>query len=361
MRFIDSYFYRPNFLQKCLAIALLPISFLYFLAATIRRKSAKFYDFGIPIISVGNLIAGGSGKTPFLQEIALFLSESRGESTQKSPRESSESHPESKNRPHIAIVSRGYKRKSKGMLTVSLEGAIQTTQENAGDEAFMLAKNLNFATIIVAKDRRRGILRAIELGAKVILLDDGFRFNFKKLNIVLSPQLRPFFRLPLPSGIYRENPFWRPKNGNFCGNNCGESVESRGDFCNDLSLEEGRDYQRKVSVESPTARMLLCTAIANPSRLEAFLPPNVVDKIALPDHARFDLAFLRRRFEETSATSLLVTQKDAVKLEDCGLPLSILRLKIHINEEVKRRILGYAREVCGLENTNFGGINGLWA
>lgn len=291
MRFIDRYFYKPNLLHICLAIILLPISLFYLIVATLRRKCAKYYDFKIPIISVGNLIVGGSGKTPFLCEIA-------------------------KDFDNVAVISRGYKRKSKGLLLVSKNGEICATQKQSGDEAYLIALTLKNASVIVSKDRIAGILEAKKMGAKIIFLDDGFRFNFKKLNIVLFPKLEPFFKLPLPSGIYRENPFAK----------------------GDLMLKEGVDYTREVGVESPTARMLLLTAIANPARLDEFLPKGVIGKILLKDHARFDLEFLRAEFKRTGATSLLVTRKDFVKLSDCDLPLSILSLKIHIDSRILARI-----------------------
>ncbi len=294
MRFIDRYFYKPNFLHICLAFILLPISLFYLIVATLRRKCAKYYDFKIPIISVGNLIVGGSGKTPFLCEIA-------------------------KDFDNVAVISRGYKRKSKGLVVVSKNGEICATQEQSGDEAYLIALTLKNASVIVSKDRAKGILEAQKLGAKIIFLDDGFRFNFKKLSIVLSPKLEPFFKLPLPSGIYRENPFAK----------------------GDLMLKEGVDYTREVGVESPTARMLLLTAIANPARLDEFLPQGVIGKILLKDHARFDLDFLRAEFKHTGATSLLVTRKDFVKLSDCELPLSILSLKIHIDSRVVAQIKAY--------------------
>lgn len=291
MRFIDRYFYKPNLLHICLAFILLPISLFYLIVATLRRKCAKYYDFKIPIISVGNLIVGGSGKTPFLCEIA-------------------------KDFDNVAVISRGYKRKSKGLLLVSKNGEICATQEQSGDEAYLIALTLKNASVIVSKDRVAGILEAQKMGAKIIFLDDGFRFNFKKLSIVLSPKLEPFFKLPLPSGIYRENPFAK----------------------GDLMLKEGIDYTREVGVESPTARMLLLTAIANPARLDEFLPKGVIGKILLKDHAVFDLEALRTEFKRTGATSLLVTRKDFVKLSDCDLPLSILSLKIHIDSRILTRI-----------------------
>ena len=294
MRFIDRYFYKPNFLHFCISFILLPISLFYLIVATLRRKCAKYYDFKIPIISVGNLIVGGTGKTPFLCEIA-------------------------KDFENVAVISRGYKRKSKGLLIVSKNGKICATQEQSGDEAHLIALTLKNASVIVSKNRVDGILEAQKLGAKVIFLDDGFRFNFKKLSIVLSPKLEPFFKLPLPSGIYRENPFAK----------------------GDLMLKEGVDYTREVGVENASARMLLLTAIANPKRLDEFLPQGVIGKILLRDHAVFDLAFLRAEFRRTGATSLLVTRKDFVKLQQCELPLSILTLKIHIDSAVVAQIKEY--------------------
>lgn len=297
MRFIDRYFYAPNTAQKLLSIVLLPLSLLYLIASILRRKCAKYYDFNIPIISIGNLVAGGSGKTPFIIEIA-------------------------KKYEHIAIISRGYKRKSKGLVIVSINGKLEATQEQSGDEAYLIAKSLKNASVIVCKDRKKAILEAKKLGAKIIFLDDGFRFNFKKLNIILKPKLRPYFRLPIPSGIYRENPFYKPKK-------------------DDLILQEGIEYKREVNIENPTDRMLLLTAIANPTRLDEFLPENVIGKILLQDHATFNLDEIRTKAKELDATSLLVTSKDEVKLQNCDMPLSRLVLRLNIESSVKNKIKEY--------------------
>lgn len=293
MRFIDKYFYNPNLLQKLLSIILLPFSLLYLILSIIRRRTQRFIDFNIPIISVGNLIAGGSGKTPFIQEIA-------------------------KNYQDAFVISRGYKRKSKGMLLVSLRGELQASQIQSGDEAYLLALSLNKASVIVSKNRKEAVIKAKELGAKCIFLDDGFRFNFKKLNIVLIPKLEPYFKLTIPSGLYRENPF-AIKNSN-------------------LILKEGIDYKREVNIINKTEKMLLLTAIANPIRLDEFLPNNIVGKITLNDHSRFDLKKIENIFKKLKATSLLVTYKDYVKLESCGMPLSILDLKLHIKNNIKQTI-----------------------
>lgn len=299
MRFIDAYFYKPNVFHKCLSIALLPISALYALSATIRRKCARNRDFHIPIISVGNLVAGGSGKTPFIIEVARAFE-------------------------RVAIVSRGYKRESKGLVVVSEYGTIKATQKQAGDEAYLIARELKNASVIVCKNRAKAIECAKNMGASIIFLDDGFRFRFKKLNIVLEPLLKPYFSFTLPSGIYRELP----------------SAKKEAD----IIVKEGADYTRIVSIDNPTASMLFLTAIANPTRLRAFLSDvsnQIVGEIMLKDHANFDIAKLKSAMQAHNATSLLVTSKDEVKLLDSNLPLSIMRLKLDIHPSVIEAIRAY--------------------
>ncbi|OOP85760.1 tetraacyldisaccharide 4'-kinase [Helicobacter pylori] len=298
--FLERYFYDPTLLQKGLIFALYPFSLIYQFIATIKRKTAKKHDFKIPIISIGNLIAGGSGKTPFILEIAPRYQE-------------------------VAVVSRGYQRDSKGLVVVSVKGNILVPQKTAGDEAYLLALNLKQASVIVSEKRELGVLKALELGSKIVFLDDGFRFNFNQFNALLKPKVPPYYPFCLPSGLYRE------------------SVNSYKEA--HLVVTEDKDYQRITSITNPTKRMLLVTAIANPSRLDAFLPKEVVKKLYFRDHAPFDLELLEKEFYQNNATSLLVTSKDLVKLQDCNLPLSVLNLKLEICpkvlEEIDRYILSY--------------------
>ncbi|RVZ62495.1 tetraacyldisaccharide 4'-kinase [Helicobacter pylori] len=298
--FLERYFYDPTLLQKGLIFALYPFSLIYQFIATIKRKMAKKHDFKIPLISIGNLIAGGSGKTPFILEIAPRYQE-------------------------VAVVSRGYQRDSKGLVVVSIKGNILVPQKTAGDEAYLLALNLKQASVIVSEKRELGVLKALELGAKIVFLDDGFRFNFNQFNALLKPKVPPYYPFCLPSGLYRE------------------SIKSYKEA--HLVVTEDKDYQRITSISHPTKRMLLVTAIANPSRLDAFLPKEVVKKLYFKDHAPFDLELLEKEFYQNSATSLLVTPKDLVKLQDCNLPLSVLDLKLEICpkvlEEIDRYIFSY--------------------
>ncbi|EJB63714.1 tetraacyldisaccharide 4'-kinase [Helicobacter pylori] len=294
--FLERYFYDPTLLQKGLIFALYPFSLIYQFIATLKRKTAKKHDFKIPLISIGNLIAGGSGKTPFILEIAPRYQE-------------------------VAIVSRGYQRDSQGLVVVSVKGNILVPQKTAGDEAYLLALNLKQASVIVSEKRELGVLKALELGAKIVFLDDGFRFNFNQFNALLKPKIPPYYPFCLPSGLYRE------------------SIKSYKEA--HLVVTEDKDYQRITSITNPTKRMLLVTAIANPSRLDAFLPKEVVKKMYFRDHAPFDLELLEKEFYQNNATSLLVTSKDLVKLQDCKLPLSVLDLKLEIDPKILERIDRY--------------------
>jgi len=80
--------------------------------------------------------------------------------------------------------------------------------------------------------------------------------------------------------------------------------------------------------------MLLVTAISNPHRLDAYLPEGVIHKVTLEDHAYFDEETLKKLLEKYKAESLLVTEKDAVKMQDFKLPLSHMKLKLDIEDEI---------------------------
>ncbi|NPA50208.1 MAG: tetraacyldisaccharide 4'-kinase, partial [Epsilonproteobacteria bacterium] len=131
-RFIEKHFFSPSFASYLALLPLLPLSILYALIMFIRRKIAKQEEFPIPIISIGNLIVGGSGKTPFAIELAKKIS------------------PNYK----IAYILRGYKRKSKGLIVVR-DKEIKSTPKESGDEAYMAACELKDAIVIVSEDRKK--------------------------------------------------------------------------------------------------------------------------------------------------------------------------------------------------------------
>lgn len=375
--FLDSYFYKPNFFQKILAFALLPISFVYLCMATCKRKFwrlwvlafvgenlslgvfAKFFgtkNFGVPIISVGNIIAGGSGKTPFIIYLARFLL--------------------AKYSVKICIISRGYGRSSKGLVWVARDGQICASVQEAGDEPYLIAKSLiaqqnlqqntkkdpqkclQKISLIVCENREKAIIEAIKNQAKIILLDDAFRFCFDKFDIILRPSKEPYFGFCLPSGLYRESirvydTYTQKNDGqkNCPQKNAGQKNLAQKHCPLGIILKEGVDFVRKVRVDNPSSKMLLLTAIANPSRLESFLQDysqNILGKITLKDHATFEKDACEKWLKSSGATSILTTQKDEVKLESFGLPLSIMQLDLEVKIEVLEPIINYIDTTLGI-------------
>lgn len=142
---------------------LLPFSYLFGAGVVVRNW---FFDVGIlrsqsagvPVISVGNISAGGVGKTPFVELLARKL-------THKGRK--------------VAIVSRGYGRVSKGMLVVS-NGSIRCAEaSDSGDEPAQMAAKLDGIVVIVDEQRVRGAHYAVKtFGANVIVIDDGFQHRY---------------------------------------------------------------------------------------------------------------------------------------------------------------------------------------
>ncbi len=294
---VEKYFFYPSFFQILLSFLLLPLSLLYFFIVFFKRFFASQEDFGLAVVSVGNLTVGGSGKTPFLLCIA-------------------------KDYDKAAIILRGYKRASKGLKVVSLFGKVKQTLDASGDEAMLYALSLPKALVIVSEDRKKALQKAKELGAKVAFLDDGFsKSTIKKFDILLRPNPAPKLPFTLPSGAYRE-PKWVERYAN-------------------IALEEGADYERKTCITNKSENMVLVTAIANAKRLDKFLPKSVKEKFIFPDHHAFSKKELEDILKKTKATSLLVTRKDWVKVKDFGLPLSFLELELIVHENIKKSIKYY--------------------
>lgn len=287
----NEYFFRPNFFQILLAFLLLPLSFIYFFIVVLKKFTARKIDFGIKIISVGNLTLGGSGKTPLCVAIA-------------------------KNFEGAFIILRGYKRKSKGMQVVARNGEILLDVAASGDEAMIYATSLKNANVVVSEDRKIAIEYAKTHGAKYILLDDGFsKFDIAKFDILIRPNPEPRLKFCLPSGAYRY-PF---------------SFYKFGDF---IAIE-GQTHFRKSEILNKSEKIVLVTAIANPERLKSFFD-ECVACVFFPDHYDFSKDELKEILKRYGATSLLMTQKDYVKAKDFGLRVSLITLEVTLSEEFKK-------------------------
>ncbi len=292
----EKYLFAPGPLEKTVSYLLFPLSMLYCLIVWLKYLAARPYDHGLPVIGIGNLIVGGSGKTP--------LGVSLAERYQKP-----------------AVVLRGYGRQSRGLHLVKDFSGIVCDVATSGDEAMLYAILLPQALVIVSEDRQEGIIRAKELGAEIVFLDDAYsKHHIKKLDIlILSEQKNTFC---LPSGPFRER-LWQ-----------GKSV---------LCVREGSDFSRHVSMTDARDKMVLVTAISKPQRLDPFLDERVVEKVYFPDHYCFEEEELQQIFQRSGADSLLVTRKDAVKMSGFDLPISYLELSIALDEHVHRQVEEYAK------------------
>ena len=141
-------------------------------------------EFDVPVVSVGNITVGGTGKTPHVEYIIEALYR----------------------RYHIAVLSRGYKRKTKGFILASNN----MTPRDIGDEPYQIfSKFSGLITLAVCESRRKGIreLLRIDPDINLILLDDGFQHRYvkPKVNIVLVDYNRPPYQDKLmPLGTLRE-------------------------------------------------------------------------------------------------------------------------------------------------------------
>ncbi len=291
---VEDYLFHPtSFLQFFLLFVLCPFSIIYSIIVLSKRAFSKKVKPPIPVVSIGNLTIGGSGKTPFL--ISLV-----------------------KEYKNIAIVLRGYGRDSTGLHVVTCTTDIKIS----GDEAMLYALSLPNATVIVSEDRLEAIDYAHKLGLKAVFLDDGFSKSFiKKFDILIRPNPEPKLNFTLPSGAYRE-PKFLYKNA-------------------DLIVEENIDFKREVTLKKPTEKMLLITAISKPQRLDKYLPKNLVGKIHFIDHYMYTKKELEDLMKKHTATSILTTQKDMVKMREFDLKLSILELHVEINSNIKDKVNEY--------------------
>ena len=297
-KFFETIWFVTRWYHWFVIILLFPLALIWGVTMALRRMFAVKKDFGLPVVSIGNLIVGGTGKTPFIIELASQFD-------------------------GVFVISRGYGRQSRGLIQVSRNGKIKVSVKESGDEAMLIAESLPKASVIVSENRKEGIVYAKEKGAKVIFLDDGFnQVVIQKFDIILEPPHITNY-LPLPAGPFREWWFYSQKA--------------------DLIVKENMDFKRYVTYENLTSRMILTTAISNPGRLDGFLPQGVINKYYFEDHAYFDEEKLSLLLDKNNATSLLVTEKDAVKMNGFKLHISKIKLKLELQKSIITKVDSYIK------------------
>ena len=295
---VERYFYAPSLGDRCLSYLLYPLSLLYCGIVWLRYKTATERDVHIPVVSVGNLSVGGSGKTPLVCALAA---------TFVSP----------------CIILRGYGRHSSGLIVVKDTEGIRCSVKESGDEAMIYAKKLPSAVVIVSENRDHAIQKARQMQCEVVFLDDGYsKHHIKKYDILIDTVSSN--RFCLPAGPFRER-LWSGKTA--------------------YIAHEGSTFKRLVRYSNLTDAMLLVTAIARPERLHSFLPRGVIGHYYFPDHYYFHIDELEQLLQRSGATSLLVTYKDYVKLSNSNLPLSLMDLELEVLPELQQSVHAYVSDL----------------
>ncbi|MCK4640693.1 MAG: tetraacyldisaccharide 4'-kinase [Candidatus Marinimicrobia bacterium] len=178
---------------RLLRFLLLPFSWLYRFITGLRnylfdKSILKETRFHVPVISVGNITLGGTGKTPFVIALSSFL-ESKGYK--------------------VGVITRGYHRKSKGQIIVKDGKSILTSPQEAGDEPYLIAHKSGNTVIIADADRVKAARCAIEkYNCTVVIADDAFQHRYlaRDLDIVLWDSYNdPAKEAVFPSGRLRES------------------------------------------------------------------------------------------------------------------------------------------------------------
>ena len=312
-------------------------SSLYGTAVTWRRKwyaahPSRQVHLTRPVVSVGNLRVGGSGKTPAVEYIARLLV-----ANGKRP----------------SILSRGYARRdvSPGVTVVSTPDRVVADVAQAGDEPLMLAKNLPGVPVLVGSDRfLSGRFAEREFGVAVHILDDGFQHVRleRDVDLLLVGEDDLHDRV-LPAGWLRE-PLANAARADAvlvtagyaaAAERVARALNVTRHFAVTRTLGPPRMIATGESVVVPTDDPVFAVAgIAKPARFFSDLESagwHVAGKLAFRDHHRFDAHDVDRIREQATAVRasiVLTTEKDAARLAACDLrqlPLASVPLTIAVD------------------------------
>lgn len=283
-----------------------------------------------PVISVGNLSMGGTGKSPVVAAIAQWLLD-HGE------------------RP--AILSRGYGRAdaADGVVVVSDGTRVLAGVDRSGDEPQMLARQVPGAVVCVSPDRHlAGVLAERRLGCTVHLLDDGFQHLqlARDLDVLVTtlgeiPQGRV-----IPMGRLREPMDAAARAQVLVVSDATAGAASTEAWALGISQACGAHRALGAPVAVGTApasipgQVLAAAGIANPVRFFDALRDagwQVADHVTFPDHHRYtsaDVARIASRLQQSGAGAVFTTDKDAVRFEPLGaLPFPLYRVPLVVTFE----------------------------
>ena len=308
-------------LLRPIRILLFPLSLFYALIIRIRNWCFDKHilvstSFNLPIICIGNLAVGGTGKSPMVELLMRML----------------------KDRFEIAILSRGYKRKTRGFALAD----DHTTALDIGDEPMQFHSKFPDVTVAVGEERMVAIPQLLHERPRTqtIILDDAFQHRAVKagLNVLLTDYNNLFTRdWWLPSGDLRDAPGSYKRADIIVVTKCRDdmSEEERREITIEIdplahqqvffsAIQYGQPYhitQRNTTAIDDSVEVLLVTGIANPAPLKRWLDEHsrTYYELEYGDHHIFsidDLHTITRRFDSIPARKkvILTTEKDAVRL-----------------------------------------------
>jgi tetraacyldisaccharide 4'-kinase len=308
---------RSGLFDTLLVLLLTPFSAVYSLVMRVREI---LYRTGIlrchalpkPVISVGNISVGGTGKTPMVILLARLLLD-RGK--------------------RVAVLSRGYGGDGARDVRVVSDGtSILLSPEEAGDEPFLIARSVPGLIVVTGADRYRAGLEACErFQPDILLLDDGFQHLrlLRNLNILLLDCRRPFGNgYTLPAGLLREPRSATRRADLVVYTRCG--AESPPSFPGIPCFRSSHCLRGVVALDGGAVvtpcstlrgrRGVAFAGIADPGSFFASLKGEgleLTSTVPFPDHCRYDRETcdtLREVLKETGGEYLITTEKDAVKL-----------------------------------------------
>jgi tetraacyldisaccharide 4'-kinase len=322
-----------------LRILLSPLALLYRVITGLRnyaydRGLRPVASFDVPVISVGNLTVGGTGKTPMIEHLLRLLQGNH----------------------RVATLSRGYGRETKGFR---LAGPDDTARTLGDEPAQFYRKFGTWATVAVGEDRAFAIPNILQgrEDTAVVLLDDAYQHRRVKatFTILLSDYNRPFYTdMLLPAGRLRESRGGAARADVVVVTKCPSEIQE--EECIEIEKRVRRYAQKPVffttvhygaptpfgehTLTTPLSEIILVTGIAQAAPLKKYVAESytVVAHLALGDHHAYstsDLDTLRRLVRQHPQASILTTEKDMVKLIDkqlsqarAGLPFFFLPIEV---------------------------------
>jgi tetraacyldisaccharide 4'-kinase len=309
------------------SLALLPLACASYIFRGIVRLRRLLYEKGVfkscrlpcAVLSIGNITAGGTGKTPAAYYIARRLKDAGY---------------------RVAILSRGYRARGRGQGLVVADGrCVLAGPEQAGDEPFMLAEMLRDVPVLAGKNRVYLGERAVrDFAAQVIIIDDGFHyFRLRRdLDIVLINARSPFGNgWLLPRGTLREPPSSLARAGLIMLSKSGSEADTRGlenvlqgynphapIFKASLAAQAFRSSSGDELLPAAALQGRRATAVCSIGDPESFfsllesLGVSITARLAFPDHHWYGTADYRAITDSASSTdSIITTEKDIAKLD----------------------------------------------